>query len=77
MIVRCDCLSCLVCMNLTEFTWIIDTRYKKMWHTCQNETTLHSIHNFVIVNTYRSMYGFQNEVVAHTEQQVVKRPKND
>lgn len=48
-----------------------------MWHKCQNETTLHSSHNFVIVKPYRSKYGFQNRVVTLTEQEAIKRLQND
>ena len=40
-----------------------------------NETTLHPNNNFKKVNHYRSMYGFQHGVFAHTEQQAIKGPK--
>ena len=43
-------------------------RYKSMWCDC-NEITLQ-------VNHYKSKYCFQHRFLAHTEQQVMKGPKN-
>ena len=47
-----------------------------MWYECQWDNSL-SKSQFMKVSHYMSMYGLQQGVLAHTQQQAIKGHKND